>query len=97
MPDKSKNAYYVMSLGDEHKGYMDGCIVWWRPEGRGYTYDLNRAGVFTDEDKAKGYPSLSHCVYIPKEVVDAHCSSPRLAWWSDGWKDPICAALKGEE
>ena len=74
--------YYVVKKGDEHKGWMDGCIIWWRESGHGYTYDLNDAGVFTDEDKAANYPPTDGCQYIPKEIVDAHCKSFRLAWWS---------------
>ena len=89
--------YYVMSKGDEHKGWMDGCIVWWRPDGHGYTYDLNHAGIYTDADIKKGYPCPKHCVYIPKEIVDAHCRSPRLAWWSDGFQDPICNQLTADK
>jgi hypothetical protein len=95
--ESSMPKYYVVSIGDEHKGWMDNCIVWWRANGEGYTYDLNDAGVYTDEDRARGYPSEKSCRYIPKEIVDAHCRSPRLAWWSDGWKDPICAALGAGE
>jgi hypothetical protein len=91
----SEQQYYVMSHGDEHTGYMDGCIVWWKPQGKGYTYDLNAAGLFTEANKASGYPSPSHCVYIPKEIVDAHCYSPRLAWWSA--KDALCKALREKE
>jgi hypothetical protein len=77
--------FYVITRDrDEHGGHMDGCIVWWRPEGKGYTYDLNQAGIFTAADMAKNYPSLDNCLYIPREVVDANPYSPRLAWWSRG-------------
>ena len=74
--------YYVCSRGDEHKGWMDGCIVWWRAEGRGYTYDLNFAGIFTEDDKAKHYPDPKTSHFIPREAVDANTYAPRLAWWS---------------
>jgi hypothetical protein len=74
--------YYVCSKDDVHRGWMDGCIVWWRAQGHGYTYDLNHAGLFTDEDKANRYPSPVDCLYIPRELVDANSYSPRLAWWS---------------
>lgn len=88
--------YYVMSKGDEHKGWMDGCIVWWRANGRGYTTDLNDAGVYTDADMEINYPPQRTCVYIPKALVDAHCFSPRLAWWSADYKTcgSIFSALK---
>ena len=57
------------------------CIVWWKAEGHGYTYDLKRAGIFTDEDKAKNYPSVDNCIYVPKEVAEAAAYRPMLLWW----------------
>ena len=75
--------YYVCNKRDVHNGWMDGCIVWWRAGGHGYTYDLNQAGVFTDADRANHYPpENSGCIYVPKEIVDANSYSPRLAYWS---------------
>lgn len=74
--------YYVFTKKrDEANGWMNGCIVWWCPGGKGYTYDMNRAGVFTDEDRAKGYPSERNCTYVPKELADQLAYSPRLLWW----------------
>lgn len=85
------NQYYVCNKRDIRAGWMDGCIVWWKAEGNGYTYDLNHAGIFTDEDRAKGYPSEKNgCLYIPKELVDAHTQSPRLAWWDAAYKSCGC-------
>jgi hypothetical protein len=49
--------FYVCNKDeDEHGGWMDGCMVWWRPEGHGYTYDLNFAGIFTEADQTKLSP-----------------------------------------
>ncbi len=73
--------YYVCSDGDEHKGWMDGCMVWWRAEGHGYTYDLNFAGLFTEADRESDYPPRT-AHYVPRELVDANSYSPRLAYWS---------------
>ncbi len=74
--------YYVFNTKDVKKGWMDGCMVWWRPKGNGYTYDLNHAGIYTDEDRAKGYPPENEeCVWVPKELVDENTYSPKLAWW----------------
>ena len=74
--------YYVCSKGDEYIGWMDACMVWWRAEGKGYTYDLNAAGIFTDENKERNYPDGRTSHYIPRDLVDANSYSPRLAWWS---------------
>jgi hypothetical protein len=74
------NQYYVFNPRDATIGWMDGCIVWWREGGHGYTYDLNDAGIFTEQDREKDYPP-AHFAYVAKEIVDAHTSAPRLAWW----------------
>jgi hypothetical protein len=82
--------FYVCNKNDgEHGGWMDGCMVWWRAEGKGYTYDLNLAGIFTEEDQAKHYPDPKTCRYIPREVVDANTYSPRLAFWSRALCGPV--------
>jgi hypothetical protein len=86
--------YYVMNHSDAHRGWMDGCIVWWRAGGHGYTYDLNDAGLFTDADKEKRYPDPELCLYVPKEIVDERSYSPRLAWWSADGRKPLCQALQ---
>ena len=87
--------YYVCNHGNEHDGWMDGCMVWWRPDGHGYTYDLDQAGIYTDADKEKRYPDPRTRHYIPKELVDANTYSPRLAWWSRGRMDAkaLCEVL----
>lgn len=91
--------YYVFTKKrDETKGWMDNCIVWWRPEGKGYTYDLNYAGVFTEEHIAKRYPPPDICQYVPKDLVDGQTYSPRLAFWSEGRHGETCVMdLLGNE
>jgi hypothetical protein len=87
--------YYVFTKNrDETQGWMDGCIVWWRPEGNGYTYDLNLAGIFTDEHKEKGYPSPDTCQYVPRELVEANSYSPRLAFWGRARTDDALPLFK---
>lgn len=39
--------YYLMSL--KHTGQDDFPIYWWGPNERGYTDDLNKAGLYTEE------------------------------------------------
>lgn len=85
--------FYVVSKGDEHKGYMDGCVLWWRAGGHGYTNDLNCAGIFTEEDMEAGYPPPQTCHYIRCETVESHTYSPRLAYWSRG-KNALCNFLE---
>lgn len=80
--DAPREFYVCCKNRDEHGGWMDGCIVWWKANGHGYTYDLNLAGIFTEADQAKNYPDPIGCRYIPRELVDANSYSPRLAFWS---------------
>lgn len=82
--------YYCCTANrDETVGHMDACVLWWKAEGRGYTTNLNEAGVFTDADIEKKYPHPSRCHYVPKEIVDARATVVRLAWWEDGYRNPI--------
>jgi hypothetical protein len=94
-PQAGAEEYYVCSMGDEHKGWMDGCMVWWCAEGHGYTYDLRLAGIFTDADKAKRYPDPAQSHYIPREMAEANAYSPLLAWWSAPRNEarPICELI----
>ncbi len=87
--------YYIFATNrDEHNGWMDGCIVWWRAGGKGYSYDLNDAGLFSEEQRLAGY--AEGCTWVPREIVDANSYSPRLAFWSRGRGGgrAICEMLK---
>ena len=35
----SEQLYLVYNLSDIHDGWMDHCMVWWRPKQSGYTSD----------------------------------------------------------
>lgn len=91
--ESGEQQYYVCSQDDVHKGLMDGCILWWRAEGHGYTYDLNHAGMFTKADMDRKYPDPERSIYVPKELAEQCSFSPKLAWWSDAYKNPICKHL----
>jgi hypothetical protein len=40
------NQYYIQ----DSRGYVGNDVLWWRPNGNGYTTDLNEAGVYTREE-----------------------------------------------
>lgn len=80
--------YYVYSIGDSRRGLYDSCILWWKENGHGYTADLAKAGLFTDEDKSRNYPPHKHyeeknCVYVPREVAEASVSKIRPVYIED--------------
>lgn len=87
--------YYVFTRKwDEDSGWMNGCIVWWRPEGKGCTYDLDHAGIFTEKDMERRYPDPVRCCYVPKEIVDSQCQTFRLAWWRNPDHPSVEQAIK---
>ena len=36
--------YYIQTAG-----YVGDAMLWWKPEGRGYTTEIDKAGKFTEE------------------------------------------------
>ena len=38
--------YYILDA----RQCVGNCAVWWRPQGKGYTCELNKAGLFTKEE-----------------------------------------------
>ncbi len=52
------SSFYIQNLGT-----IGNCLRWWRPSGNGYTYNLDEAGVFTEE-KARAL-----CAGRPKEDI----------------------------
>ena len=50
--------YYI-----QHKGFCGNCLFWWRPDGCGYTCDLNQAWEVSKEE------ALNICKDRPKEDI----------------------------
>lgn len=44
--DDGPRDYYI--LCQEHGVPGDNCALWWKPEGMGYTTDLDKAGLFRE-------------------------------------------------
>lgn len=41
-----ENLYYIQDT----RSYIGNCVVWWRAGGRGYTTDLDDAGLYTQQE-----------------------------------------------
>lgn len=68
---RSMKYLYILDRGGSRKGND---LIWWKPEGKGYTRDLLQAGLFSEET-VEAYRTGSdlfdhHTVAIPKDVVD---------------------------
>lgn len=44
-----RRKYFVQDT----RGYVGNSVVWWRPNGRGYTVDIRDAGIY-DDDEVRG-------------------------------------------
>lgn len=60
------SAYLIAHVG--HTGKMDEHICWWKPESRGYTICLDKAGLYT-EAEARSICERSECIAIPRDAA----------------------------
>ncbi len=58
--------YLIAHVG--HTGKSNEHICWWKPESRGYTICVEKAGRYT-EDEARGICALSECIAVPVDAV----------------------------
>jgi hypothetical protein len=56
----------------QNKGFVGNCLLWWGPEGKGYTTDLDKAGKYTVAEAIRRCSSRpEQDFYHPVDVVDA--------------------------
>jgi hypothetical protein len=74
--------YYIFNMRDITKGWNDGCIVWWKANGNGYTNYIEDAGIFEEwvKEKYKGSPEL---MFVPVEVVTNIKKTRSYVWRGD--------------
>lgn len=73
--------YLIAHIGHTIKGQEH--ITWWRPESRGYTLCIDKAGLYS-EDEARSICSTSICIAVPKEVAEPIARSTPYYRRSDG-------------
>lgn len=73
--------YLIAHIGHTTK-YLEH-ITWWRPDSRGYTFCIEKAGLY-DEAEAKSICSIGSCIAVPKAVAEVDARSTPWYRRSDG-------------
>lgn len=75
------SGYLIAHIGHTIKSNEH--ITWWKPESRGYTFCIDKAGVYT-EDEARDICRTGACIAVPKEVAEPMARSTPYYRRSDG-------------
>jgi hypothetical protein len=62
--------YYIQ----DKRQYVGNCLLWWGKDRRGYTCDIDRAGVYTREEAFGQNSSRETDIPWPKEYIDKRLS-----------------------
>lgn len=61
---KTPKLYYIQN------GYVGNAICWWRPNGGGYTTDINDAGRYSEEDAKRQAKMRMEDIVWPCDYID---------------------------
>jgi hypothetical protein len=61
-------AYLIAHIGHTTKSHEH--ITWWKPESKGYTICIDKAGRYSEED-ARSICTVGLCIAVPADVVYA--------------------------
>jgi hypothetical protein len=66
--ERNLKQYYLLSL----KWSKGNHYVWWGPNNNGYTHDLNKAGIYTEEqiNAKKDYYCNTSTMPVPVELIE---------------------------
>jgi len=76
----TEELYYI-----QNRGYQGNCLIFWRPEGKGYTSRIDDAGKYTREEAeriCKGRPHMDRM--LPVSLVEKHIV--RHVVGLEGWR-----------
>ena len=62
---EEKKDYYILCL--RHQRKENYALVWWKPDGKGYTYGINRAGKYKRDYFPEDHKGD---IFIPCEIVE---------------------------
>lgn len=54
----------------DSRGYVGNDVLWWAKEGKGYTTDLSKAQIFTQEEAQRHHDSRPSDIPWPKDYID---------------------------
>jgi len=55
----------------DSRGYVGNDVLWWAKDGKGYTTDLSKAHVYSQEDAVRQHECRETDIPWPKEYIDA--------------------------
>lgn len=75
------SSYLIAHVGHTHKGCEH--ILWWNPDSRGYTYCIEKAGLYSEDD-ARSRCRHGDCIAVSKPVAEALAKSTPYYRRQDG-------------
>lgn len=84
-PVTETEKYLLFNIRDVTVGYNDKCILWWRPESKGYTTAVELAGRYTQDEARSicGSDSSKRGVRMVRESVALAASQTHTYCWID--------------
>ena len=55
----------------DSRGYIGNDVVWWAKDGKGYTTDLRKAHIYTEDEAQKMHFARTSDIPWPKDYIDA--------------------------
>lgn len=68
-----QHLYYIQT-----EGYVGNAMIWWRPEHRGYTPNINEAGKYSTDEAMKICENSDKSRAWPCEYIDSHPTAKKL-------------------
>jgi len=68
MKSKDSEELYYIRCCISHEEY---CLLWWKPESNGYTFDLDKAGLYTAEKAAEIQGNRDTDIPIAQSIAEA--------------------------
>lgn len=93
--------YYLQSI--KHRGFIGNSVLWWAENSRGYTCNIDKAGIYSEKEARKIYlGGHGGIIAWPVEYIDSiisrHVDGQHMTDYSQGrkWEEelPVRKKLK---